>query len=350
MVTSMWGFKKDDFNCVKITLLKPSTQEYQGYRNFQTVKFTKYNSNTVINAAVSVVTKDPPQSASDSLESLFTELEQLKGLVALKKAGRGKKRTTSLWEVTETATMTKLCSSLVQSFMSNMAYTNGKWGVCELVRAVIEKCSLEMQVVYTGSTSHPSNFSTVVKIRKKMESSSESSSEDSTSSEEYHSSKLFAAGDITPEPRKTKQSPSFQAAVTTDSSPEDDSKVKTPDILVFENMSVNCLAKPLTTKLLISVKSGFHNKLEDFAIELLGRLPYQSGPIFGLQVNAAGAFLASVAYDPEEVKVIISDYRSFIFLSGEGRPLNVSGLKSMVECIKCVLTDEALNWTTSDSN
>ena len=98
----MWGFKKDDFNCVKISLLKPSTQEYQGYRNFQTVEFTKYNSNTVINAAVSVVTKDPPQSASDSLESLFTELEQLKGLVALKKAGRGKKRTTSLWEVTET--------------------------------------------------------------------------------------------------------------------------------------------------------------------------------------------------------------------------------------------------------
>lgn len=68
---------------------------------------------------------------------------------------------------------------------------------------------------------------------------------------------------------------------------------------------------------MVSIKSGTDEDATDIVIELLSRLPYQAGLIYGLQINARQATLCSVQFvDQSEdslQRVDVFIYRYYIF-------------------------------------
>jgi len=207
-----------------------------------------------------------------------------------------------------------------------MSDTEGKTAMNHLLSEVVSRLKLDkgLQVVSTGSSSHVSCYATLCQMDSFID---ETSTPSSTSDEQPHSSpeskeNLKSSKEVTfstptsrPEVEKTSpQSATGSPESSTDSLKCHNQRLSTSDLLVFTQRSFD---KPIESKLVVSIKSGTDEDQTDIVKELLSRLPYQAGVIYGLQINARQATLCSVQFEDQSenssqiVKVFIYRYYTF---------------------------------------
>lgn len=244
---------------------------------------------------------------------------------------------------------TGLCLTIVKAFLFNMSDTEGKTAMNHLLSEVVSrlKLSKELQVVSTGSTSHVRSFTTSYQVDIMIDETSPSSSSDEQLQSSEYKVNLKSSKDVTvstptsrprPEVRKTsQQSATGSPESSTDSLKCHNPKLSTSDILVFTQDSLD---KPIVAKLLVSIKSGTDEDATDIVKELLSRLPYQAGFIYGLQINARQATLCSVQFQDQSEgslqRVNVFIYRYYIFKEYEN-PFDIHGVFDVASFWRMVL-------------
>lgn len=235
---------------------------------------------------------------------------------------------------------TGLCLTIVKAFLFNMSDTEGKTAMNHLLSEVVSrlKLSKELQVVSTGSTSHVSSFTSSYQVDIMIDETSPSSSSDEQLQSSEYKVNLKSSKDVTvstptsrprPEVRKTsQQSATGSPESSTDSLKCHNPKLSTSNVLVFTQDSLD---KPIVAKLVVSIKSGTDEDATDIVKELLSRLPYQAGFIYGLQINARQATLCSVQFQDQSEgslqRVNVFIYRYYIFKEYE-KPFDIFDVAS----------------------
>ena len=158
-----------------------------------------------------------------------------------------------------------------------------RWKRCSTASNLINTPTARQELKMMGSASHVSRYSTLYELETLMEETASSSDEGISKKEQekpvFH----------TPT-SKPQVSPDSSSSSSNDSGECLAAKLSTADFLVYVQPSVD---RSITTKLVVSLKS--HNKLKDDLLkQLLFRIPYQNGHIFGLEINAVRATLYSV--------------------------------------------------------
>lgn len=184
-----------------------------------------------------------------------------------------------------------LSRKLLRAFLFNMDDSNGKEAVKSLVEKIITLSQLNLlEVIQTGSSSHMTFFATSLIFKNLLKDSS--SEVDSTP--EMIQRDVIPVTQQTPVTRRASKKTNISPEeITSSDSSEPKRHFSTSDVLVFHWPQMH-------TKLVISVKKGCTDGISDLIKQLLSRLPYQSGWIFGLHINAMEATICSVEHELED--------------------------------------------------
>ena len=225
-----------------------------------------------------------------------------------------------------------LSCQIMLAFLSGLKETDGKSAIWLLISQILQLLGRNELVKMMGSTSHVTRYSTLYELVILTDETTSSSDEGISKKEQE---------------KPASSTPTSRPQVSPDSSPSSSNdsgechaaKLSTADLLVYVQP---LLDQPIKTKLVVSLKS--HNKLtDDLLKQLLCRIPYQNGHIFGLEINTARATLYSVHLISEE---LVHIYRhspfEFTFFNENTRKstFNFDSFWKMVLAIGHVLQDD----------
>ena len=224
-----------------------------------------------------------------------------------------------------------LSCQIMLAFLSGLKDTDGKSAIWLLISQILQLLGRNELVKMTGSTSHVTRYSTLYELVILTDETTSSSDEGISKKEQE---------------KPASSTPTSRPQVSPDSSPSSNdsgkchaAKLSTADLLVYAQP---LLDQPIKTKLVVSLKS--HNKLtEDLLKQLLSRIPYQNGHIFGLEINTARATLYSVHLISEElVHIYCHSPFEFTFFNENTRKstFNFDSFWKMVLAIGHVLQDD----------
>jgi len=218
------------------------------------------------------------------------------------------------------------------AFLSGLKDTDGKSAVWLLISQILQLLDRKELVKMTGSTSHVSRYSTLYELETLMEETASSSDEGVSKKEQE---------------KPVFRTPNSKPQVSPDSSPSSSNdsgeclaaKLSTADLLVYVQP---LLDRSIRTKLVVSLKS--HNQVtDDLLKQLLSRIPYQNGHIFGLEINTARATLYSVKAISKELVHIYrnSPFEFTFFNENAGKStFNLDSFWNMILAIGHVLQDD----------
>lgn len=188
--------------------------------------------------------------------------------------------------------MEQFCMDFVRAFRGKMENTVGKHALKALLEEIVIRLDRRAVVVATGSA-RGSRYACYIKMEYVIPSpESPASSEAYTPEYVNHN----VTNEIEESPltlRSSVQKVSWKPAGPGSSSTDDrgpSPKRCISDVLVH---ALKSDYEPLLSYLVVSIKSGVSRNPVAFAKEILGRLPYQTGIIYGLEINQFKAYLLS---------------------------------------------------------
>ncbi|KAK3094985.1 hypothetical protein FSP39_008758 [Pinctada imbricata] len=263
----LWGREKRDLVTVHITCSDDSTHP----RKFKTLWFRNQPEVCITLVYKGCCLKEHLDDVvgmehgvggmEDIIRKVLSSLkEEIKPMGNMIQAMPGDRHT---WDISEDDFVTHgLCHSLMRAFLYNMEETSGKDAIASLLKDIIKPLGLgeKLSTVSTGSPSNVSFCATSIKL--------------------------------------TANSDESAAA-----------KLSTTDLLVFYTPEE--LTVPIETCLVVIIKKKDISAEEELQEQLLSRLPYQSGMIFGMYINAMEAVLYSVTRQHDRVDIY--RYKDYIF-------------------------------------
>lgn len=198
---------------------------------------------------------------------------------------------------------------------------HGKDAVCSLLTEIVKYLNLEqtLSVTSKGSSSSVNDLATSVSMKVVQDISSNNTK--------------FYGDDNKVTTQLNLNSPKSENS--TDSYCKKKCK---EDVLVY--YSPETLDAPIQTRLVVIVNHGHRCDETAILTALMSRLPYQTGAIFGLSINAIGAALYSVEcvkdHETDSDVVNISVYQEYSF-SLPNQPFSVKSFWNMIRDIGFIL-------------